>query len=107
MNTEIMGEGEGEKGRGKGNQPTEKSILSSPLRLSHDLNHDSKRWMFSGQSHPAIGIIQHRQRVLAVVENELIVLLDHLNDWGLTLFSFTMVNVYSVKEASISSTRED
>ena len=59
---------------------------------------------------PPIGIIQDWEGALTVVQRELIVLLDDFNEGGIPPVHAALalvVEVYSVKEAAVRSSRED
>ena len=65
--------------------------------------------MLPGSPHPLVGIVENRERLLAVGDQELVVLLDDLNDGGLPPLPRPgpVVDVDAVQETAVGSPRED
>ena len=71
------------------------------------MHHDPEGWVLPGFLQPLVGVVQHGQPALAVVDHELVVVPDHLDEGGLLAVAPSVVHVEAVQEAAIRRPRED
>ena len=56
--------------------------LNPLLGVRHDLSHDPEGGVFAGSLHPAVGIVEDGEGMLAMADLKLVLLLHHLNERG-------------------------